>query len=222
MSFRTFIGSAAWILCGQYFIIEFFVASAWKVPVYSFRHNTISDLGATQCPYVFPGTGMVACSPLHFFMNACFVVNGVFIILGCFLLRQTFFDFISKSRLTKAGIGLLGTSALGLIGVGFFPENVHTTLHIFSATWFFSLANLGLVLLGIGIYKGRHKARRWLGIYTGLSGLTALIALVILGAGGAYILGTGFIERIVGDPLTIWLVVVGIYSINRFFMNAEL
>src|SRR5271154_1655168 len=80
------IGPAIWILSIQYFIIQFIVAAAWQAP-YSWRFNTISDLGNSAC--VVYG-GRTVCSPLHGLMNASFILLGITMATGAMLIYQGF------------------------------------------------------------------------------------------------------------------------------------
>src|ERR1700749_356745 len=55
------LGPFIWILSILYFVGQVWVAQVWE-PSYSWLHNTISDLGNTQC-------GPKFCSPRHEWMN---------------------------------------------------------------------------------------------------------------------------------------------------------
>jgi hypothetical membrane protein len=211
-SLRLILGSIAWILCGQYFLVEVYVSRAWTASAYNFRYNTISDLGATVCPYVFPGTALVVCSPLHMLMNDMFIINGLLIIFGSLLLRPLF----PIGKKTTSALVALSIGALGLIGVGLFPENVNVPIHLSSAGWFFAITNISLLALAVDMYKRKPL----LALYTFVSGAVAIIALVILVVGPPHSWGNGFVERIVGDPFTIWLVVVGFTILFRSLRTA--
>ena len=100
-----------WSLVFVYLLAEVFTAMAWKKP-YSFRADTISDLGVTTC-------SATMCSPMHLVMNAAFVILGVATIVGAILLREFIPEgYRRKSVLTLAVITGLSTAATGL-----FPSN---------------------------------------------------------------------------------------------------
>jgi hypothetical membrane protein len=203
---RELLGATLWALTVQYFIAEFIVASAWKLPRYDFRLNFISDLGATVCPTVAPGTNMIVCSPLHMLMDASFVTSGLLIISGAVLLRSVF----PPSRVVTLGLAGLAIGSLGLIGVGLLPENLHEQWHVLSATFFFLTSNASLVVLGLRLTSfPRWKLR---GVYTALSGTIALLGLVVfIQPALTARIGVGYVERVIAYPFTIWLVVMGLY-----------
>jgi hypothetical membrane protein len=199
------IGAFAWIACVQYFLIEQIVKNAWTIPAYSMRLNYISDLGATSCNYLAPGTMLMVCSSLHALMNYSFIANGLLIILGCVV----FWRLLPKQRLLKIGLAFFGIGSLGLIAVGLIPENTFIVLHAASAILFFLLVNLGMILIGNGLLRlHRWRLRAW---YSILSGVIALVALGILADSKlSFVLGVGLVERVASYPFTIWLVIIGI------------
>ena len=199
------VGAFSWIACVQYFLIEQIVKNAWTVPAYSMRLNYISDLGATACNYMAPGTMRMVCSPLHALMNYSFIANGFLIILGCAL----FWRLLPAQRFLKIGLALLGFGSLGLIAVGIVPENTIIIIHTASAFFFFLFVNVGLIFIGCGLNMlHRWPIRAW---YSIVSGVVALIALgILIDSKLSYMLGVGLIERIASYPFTIWLVIIGI------------
>src|SRR4051812_14625263 len=82
-----FLGPVIWLLSTQYFMIQMIVAAAWKSPSYSWRFNTISDLGNTACNLA---DGRVVCSPLHGLMNLSFITLGIIMACGSLLIYQEF------------------------------------------------------------------------------------------------------------------------------------
>lgn len=62
---RHTLAGIASMLAFAYLAAEIVIAVGWKSD-YSFRHDTISDLGVTACTPIM-------CSPLHLLMNATFV-----------------------------------------------------------------------------------------------------------------------------------------------------
>ena len=209
---RVIIGSVIWILAAQYFVIEYLALQAWGPTPYSFRFNTISDLGATSCGSV----PTFACSALYPLMNLSFVLSSVITLAGMYFLRPVF----PKNRTTQVGLLLIAIGSLGTIGVGVFPENENIVLHLLSAGTYFVLSNLGLIVLGLSLR--RH------GWHTGLShtatalGVLGLCALALLPLTMPPMGGVGVMERIVAYPVTIWLVATGIFLLKRAGYTGDL
>jgi hypothetical membrane protein len=202
------IGPTFWIISIQYFIIQLVVALAWPVP-YNFSKDAISDLGNTAC-----GTYATryVCSPYYTWMNVSFIVLGATMIAGSTLIYQEF----KKNRANKLGFWFMALSGLGTILVGIFPENSITKLHSYGAILPFLLGNIALIIFGFSLGLG-GKFR----IYTILSGVVALIALLLFSTHTYLGLGLGGMERLVAHPQTIWLVAFGIYmSRDRYSQMA--
>ncbi len=196
------VGPALWILSVQYFAVQIVVAQAWAAS-YSWRLNTISDLGNTTC-----GTygGRYVCSPSHALMNVSLTVLGITMILGSLLIYQQYKD----GRGSLAGFSCMAISGLGSLLVGLSPENSISALHIAGATWSFFVGNVGLVVLSLALSISRS-----LRIYTFLSGALALVALGLFVSHSYLGLGEGGMERIVAYPQTVWLIVFGIYTYSH-------
>src|SRR5579884_1287958 len=133
-----FLGPAIWLLTIEYFIIQFIVAGAWHNPAYSWRLNTISDLGNTVCAV---NSGRPVCSPLHSLMNASFILLGVLMAVGSLLIYQEF----RQKRSSLIGFSLMALAGFGTFIVGLFPENTVPALHSLGATLAFVLGNLSLI-----------------------------------------------------------------------------
>jgi hypothetical membrane protein len=195
------IGAILWLINLQYFIVQGIVASAWtKSNGYSWGHDTISDLGNTQCGQY---GARAVCSPLHLAMNLSFIVVGITILSGAVLLgREARAGFAGR-----LGFGCMAVAGVGAILVGLFPENSVSALHIAGATMSFLLGNAGMILIGINL----ERLPKTLRIYTILSGVVALIALVFFLQKTYVGLDIGGMERIVSYPQTIWMIVFGTY-----------
>jgi len=195
------VGAALWILNVQYFIVQVIAAATWtKGTGYNWANNTISDLANTRCG--FYGSRFV-CSPAHVAMNISFMVLGITIIGGALLLGK---------RLTSDLIGRLGflciaATGVGAILIGLFPENSVSALHTAGATLSFLLGNTGMIVLGISLDRLPKRLR----VYTVLSGIVGLVALVFFLENSYGGLGIGGMERIVAYPQTIWMIVCGGY-----------
>jgi hypothetical membrane protein len=193
-----FVGPAIWMVNVQYFIVQFIVAS-YFTPHYSLMLNTISDLGNTVCGI---HGALYVCSHKHWLMNASFILLGLTMITGSSLIYQAF----KKSSGSFIGFCAITLAGVGVLLVGLFPENTVRLLHGTGAELVFICGNVGLVILGQAL-----KLPKVLRIYTLLSGIMSLIALVLYTTNHYLGIGVGGMERIVAYPQTIWLIVFGIY-----------
>jgi hypothetical membrane protein len=184
-----------WLLNVQYFVVQAIVAGRWKQP-FSLLHNTISDLGNTVCG---PYRDGAVCSPLHRWMNLSFVGLGLGMMLGAAIIYHRYNRQIST---ILAGIICMVLAGIGTIMVGLFPENTIGAVHIWGASLPFFFGNVALLLFGQAVPMARA-----LRIYTVLSGILALAALVLFLTHTYLGLGIGGTERIVAYPQTIWLLV---------------
>lgn len=192
------VGPALWMLSIQYFIIQVIVAMDF-LGTYSWRFNTISDLGNTVCG---PYGRRIVCSPLHDTMNASFILLGVTMFAGAGLIYQEF----RESLATAIGFSFMALAGLGTILIGLFPENTISALHILGAALPFLIGNLGMVILSFSL-----KLPRWLRFYTFISGVISLIALLLLLTNHYLGLGVGGMERLTAYPQTVWLIIFGLY-----------
>ncbi len=192
------LGPVLYVTSIQYFLIQLIVALRWSPP-YSLSRDTISDLGNTAC-----GTwnGRYVCSPLHSLMNASFVALGITMLLGSVLISRRF----ANGRASVAGFAAMAISGVGVILVGFFPENSAPTLHELGAAIPFVIGNVSLVILALSF-----KVPAVLRAYFCLSGMVALLGLVAFASRHYLGLGEGGTERIVAYPQTICLIVIGCY-----------
>lgn len=198
------VGPTLWMLSLQYFIIQLAVATAWPRP-YSWLHNTISDLANTVCGQY--GSRYV-CSPHHSLMNASFIVLGATMLQGAMLIYHEF----QRDRGTAVGFSFMALAGLGTVLVGLFPENTIGSLHFVGALLPFFIGNLGIVILGISL-----RAPDWLRAYSLVTGIITLVALAFFITHRYLGLGIGGMERLVGYPQTVWLIIFGIYiSANRY------
>lgn len=204
------LGPLVWILTVQYFINTFIVASAWPT-AYSWRFNTISDLGSTICASI---DDRAVCSPLHYLMNASFIILGIIMATGSLLIYQEF----RESKLTFIGFSLMALAGFGAALVGLFPENTIPLLHLLGAAGPFLLGNVSLLILGIGLYKISPVMR----VYTIASGAVSLIALYFFITAHYGQLGIGGTERLVAYPQSIWSIIFGLYMSRNHFIYQPL
>ncbi|MGD0605921.1 MAG: DUF998 domain-containing protein [Streptosporangiaceae bacterium] len=187
-------------------------SSSWRCSggrLYNLSRDTISDLGNTAC-----GTwnGRYVCSPFHNLMNASFVVLGITMTLGSVLVSRHFAD----GRASKAGFAATAIAGLGVIMVGFFPENSVSPLHGLGAAIPFVLGNASLIILALSL-----KMPAPLRLYFFLSGVTALLGLLAYASSHDLGLGEGGIERVVAYPQTVCLIVIGFYLAVRSSARQE-
>jgi hypothetical membrane protein len=193
------LGPLVYVLSVQYFLIQFIVAQSWPT-AYSVSQHVISDLGNTACgAYAM----RYVCSPLHGIMNASFIMLGVTMALGSLLIYQEF----RRTWASFIGFNLMGLAGFGTILVGLFPENTVSELHAIGAFLALGFGNLSLIVLALAITQARRSFR----VYTFVSGIISLVALVLFIFHTYAGLGAGGMERLVSYPQTIWLILFGAY-----------
>jgi hypothetical membrane protein len=188
-----------WIGCLQFFIAEQIVRKAWTLP-YSFATNYISDLGANAC-------SATVCSPWHALMNASFVLQGFLIAGGATLAWKHW------RPVQRVGLALLEICGVGVIVVGFVPENADPLIHNIAAASHFLGGGFGIIAVGATL----DGWFRWLSLITGV---LVVAAVVELGRGGdplGHAIGIGALERIGAYGITAWMVALGI----RTRLNAD-
>jgi len=202
------LGAILWLLSIQYYVMQLVVATFWaKDSGYSWTKNTISDLANTHCGRY---GGRLVCSPQHTIMNFSFIILGITMVGGSYFLRKE----LAASQAYRLGLAFTAIAGVGTILVGLFPENTISTLHIIGAALPFTVGNLGMVVLGTCLRQQPILLRGY-SILSGIVGLTALVLFIT----NTYLgIGIGGMERFVGYPLTIWMIVFGSYLllIDRF------
>jgi hypothetical membrane protein len=192
-------GGALWVGCLQFFVAEA-IAAAGFAGSYSFRRNTISDLGALSC-----GAG---CSPLHGLMNASFVLQGVLIFAGAFVVWPLF----PRGALSRLALGLVAASGLGVAIVGLAPEDSAPGWHYLGAAENLLFCNAGATLLGVALL--REGTSRAVGLLSLAFGLIGLAGLGGLAAGHDFGLGVGGVERVAAYPFPLWIAGMGAWLIG--------
>lgn len=198
---KKLLGSILWIICIQYFVVQFIAAAAY-VGQFSWTQNTISDLGNTACAVY---GGRYVCSPQYALMNASFILLGITQLLGALLLYS-----VNKSVQNLLGYGCLVMAGVGTIIVGLYPENVIGPMHALGAALPFVLGNIAMIVLA-----NKSKFPTWLKYYSILGGSIGLVALVLFMTKNFLGIGLGGMERVVAYPQTFWMIVVGMYYLIR-------
>jgi hypothetical membrane protein len=139
-------------------------------------------------------------------MNWSFVVLGITMTLGSVLISRYF----ATGRASRAAFAMMAISGAGVIVVGFFPENTVPALHGLGTAVPFVLGNASLITLALS-----SRMPALLRLYTFLSGVIALLGLVVYANGYYMGLGEGGIERVVAYPQTFCLAVIGFYLVTR-------
>ena len=199
---RRRLGPLLFVSGIQYFVVQLVVARRFAGG-YDLAGNTISDLGNSSCGSF---NGRLVCSPLHTLMNSSFIVLGLCMMAGSYLLLGWF----AKSRGSTIGLGLFALGGVGAVLVGLFPENTVPALHGIGAALPFFFGNIGLVILG------RTMGGGWpIRASTFLAGAIALLALGVYVSGHYGALGEGGIERVVAYPQTVWMIAIGLCGLLR-------
>jgi hypothetical membrane protein len=187
-------------------VVQFFVAMVVEqalTPGYSDFGNTISDLGIEHYSWIF---------------NTSVILLGVLAFIGLVLLIRAF----PARPLAYIGEFFLLVGVIGAIGVGLFNENstaMGGNAHDFFSIVTFLDANLGLLMIGTGMYRDQT----W-GKYAFVSALWGAITTVLLAFyvyfiltnGSFFGLGEGGLERLVCFPVMIWAMLVGLAILMKW------
>src|SRR5699024_12375228 len=120
-------------------LAELLTVAAVTAP-YSFLNNTIRDLGATTCTTIDYTVGPVfVCSPWHLLVNDAFIVFGVLMVLGVYLVRGWF----QPGRVAIAGVVLWIVSGISSIGTGLTPLDQALEVHAVMSMAVYFAAPLG-------------------------------------------------------------------------------
>lgn len=204
-------GAISWLSSIQFFIIQLVVQLAWTTP-YSLRHNYISDLGNTACSDFSTTSPLSICSPLHSLMNASFILLGITLPLGALLARH----FFPPGRGRSIGLTLVGSAGLGLILVGFAPENVNIGIHATGAAVQFIAGNVGMIVIGALLARRHHAQLGRFSVVWGLIGLLGLVVFMACRVSHSSLgLGVGGWERVVVYPLPVWAIVMGVIMLQN-------
>ncbi len=219
-STRQYIGARSVLSVLQYFVAETAVIGAWAGPQpYSRRTGYISDLGAVNCG-IYDGRDV--CSPLHWLMNASFVVQGLGMLIGALLLGSGLLCVAArpgarvapgrrKPWLAAIWVRILaGTAGAGTIVVGLVPQDAGSALHFIGAVVYFLAGGAALVVLG-SLWL-RQTPLAW---FILVCGLVSLAALVTGGLTGMDVPEPGTLERIMGYPVTVGVAAGGLVIAQR-------
>jgi len=170
-------------LCGVLVPIVVFVCiglSMTQAPWFKWTHNALSDLGIKSNAAAFFNIGMMLGGILTFVFSL-----GLIRILS-----------------NKIGAYILSLSALGLIGIGLFPETIFT-LHFISSATFFVLLALSLLLIGLKIKQDPFE--RNMGMLATLFAMVAISSTIFL----IPFEGVAIPEAFACFPAFIWCMIYG-------------
>ncbi|MEV7449838.1 MULTISPECIES: DUF998 domain-containing protein [Streptomyces] len=183
-------------------LAEFVTAAAWQDPPYSPFHNWVSHLGLTGPPQT--AFGQVANSPLGAVMNTGWVVYGILLAVGAFLvfdlrkgLRPTL--IVVLAVLAGAGVSLVGIFQGSNANV----DNGLIALHTLGAQTVMLAGNVMAVAVGAnGARIGLSRRRSTASIALGAAGLIAF-PLFMADALTGWMWNIGLLERAVVYPIMI-------------------
>lgn len=205
---RMTVAGAIWISAAQFFLAQVIAQSRWTTP-FSLATNYISDLGNTTCGLYPAVTGKYVCSPYHALMNSSFVLQAIVILVGAVLARPAF----AGLRRGMLVFPLLVVTALGMAGVGVFPEDVNNRAHVISAGTQFVTGNAAMVVFGIA--ANRLKRWRVFAVFSITFGITGLLATALFAQGFGLGLGVGGLERVAAYTLPVWLITAGVLMMRK-------
>jgi hypothetical membrane protein len=205
---RVTAAGAVWVCAAQFFLAQVIAQSRWTTP-FSLATNYISDLGNTTCGLYPAVAGKYVCSPWHTLMNVSFVLQGIIILLGAVLARPAF----AGMRRVEPVFPLLVVTALGMVGVGLFPEDVNNGAHVFSAGTQFITGNAAMIVFGIAA----QRVKRWraFAVFSITFGITGLLATALFAQGYGLGLGVGGLERVAAYTLPVWLITAGVLMVRK-------
>lgn len=219
-STRHYIGAWSILSVLQYFVAETAVIGGWAGPQpYDRRTGYISDLGAIHC-----GTydGRDVCSPLHWLMNASFVVQGLGMLLGALLLTSGLLCVAARPGvrvqpgrrrpwLAAVWVRILAaTAGAGTMIVGLVPEDLGSGWHYTGALMYFIAGALAVLVLGVLWLRQTP-----LGWFVLVCGLASTAALVTGGLTRMHVPEPGTLERLMGYPVTVGMAAAGLVIAQR-------
>jgi hypothetical membrane protein len=226
-STRQYIGAWSVLSVLQYFAAESAVIGAWAGPQpYDRRTGYISDLGAVNCGLY---DGRDVCSPLHWLMNASFVVQGLGMLLGALLLSSGLLCVAARAGVRVPGGPsrkpwlaalwmrvLTGTAGAGTVIVGLVPEDVGSGWHFAGALMYFVAGAAALLVLGL-LWVNQTP----LGWFILVCGVVSAAALVTGGLTRMDVPEPGTLERLMGYPVTVGTAAAGLVVAQRVHRHRQ-
>jgi hypothetical membrane protein len=176
------VAGTLFFIGGSQFAVGMMVAEA-AYPGYSISRNAISDLGVGPTALIF---------------NSSIILFGVMMLASAYFIQRAF----SKPAVTS----ILILTAIGVTGVGIFPENVPLIHEIVSLTAFLSGGIFAIVAYRI--------LKPPLSYFSVVMGLITLLALALFAARQFLGLGLGGMERMIAYPILLLAIGFGGYLIG--------
>jgi hypothetical membrane protein len=197
-----------WICAAQFFVAQVIAQSRWTAP-FSLARNYISDLGNTTCGLYPTVAGSYVCSPWHPLMNMSFALQGAIILIGAVLARPALAGLRWKAFIFL----LLSVTAIGMVGVGLFPEDVNHKAHVISAGTQFITGNAAMVVAGVAA----NRVKRWraFAVVSTALGIAGLLATALFANGYGLGMGVGGMERVAAYTLPVWLITAGALMVRQ-------
>ncbi|MFC9435330.1 DUF998 domain-containing protein [Nocardia sp. NPDC057030] len=201
------IAGLAWVSTVQYFVVLFVVQSRWTTP-YSWTRNAISDLGAETC-FHSEHVDTWVCSPWHVLANASWVLTGLCLTAGALLAARIY----GRRWPARVGFALYAAAGIGLVMVGFNPEDTRLAPHTIGAIVAIAGGAVAVVLTAVAmIADGRTPALGRMGIVLGAIAIASFVATMArLGGAGMF----GLWERLTAFPVLIWAIMHGVALLTR-------
>ncbi|MEW2565271.1 DUF998 domain-containing protein [Streptomyces griseorubiginosus] len=189
-------------------VAEFITAAAWQDPPYSPLYNWVSHLGLTGPPQT--AFGQVANSPLGAVMDTGWVVYGILLIVGTFLVfdpRKGARPIVILSLAVLAGVGV---SLVGIFqGSNANVDNGLIAFHTASAQSVMLAGNLMAIAVGTGGTRiGLTRRRSIVSTALGTAGLIAF-PLFMTDVFTGWMWNIGLFERAVIYPIMIGHALLG-------------
>ncbi|HJW00067.1 MAG TPA: DUF998 domain-containing protein [Arthrobacter sp.] len=225
-STRQYVGAWSILSVLQYFAAETAVIGAWAGPQpYDRRTGYISDLGAVYCG-IYDGRDV--CSPLHWLMNASFIVQGLGMLLGALLLSSGLLCVAARAGariqpvhrkpwLAAVWVRVLtGVAGAGTMVVGLVPEDAGSAFHFIGAVTYFLAGAVALLVLGILWLRQTP-----LGWFVLACGVVSLAALATGGFTRMDVPEPGTLERLMGYPITVGAAASGLVIAQRVHQHRK-
>ncbi|MFF7952589.1 DUF998 domain-containing protein [Streptomyces griseorubiginosus] len=189
-------------------VAEFITAAAWQDPPYSPLYNWVSHLGLTGPPQT--AFGQVANSPLGAVMDTGWVIYGILLIVGTFLLfdpRKGARPVVILSLAVLAGVGV---SLVGIFqGSNANVDNGLIAFHTVGAQGVMLAGNLMAITVGTGGARiGLSRRRSIASTALGAAGLIAF-PLFMTDVFTGWMWNIGLFERAVIYPIMIGHALLG-------------
>ncbi|MER6241934.1 DUF998 domain-containing protein [Streptomyces griseorubiginosus] len=189
-------------------VAEFITAAAWQDPPYSPLYNWVSHLGLTGPPQT--AFGQVANSPLGAVMDTGWVVYGILLIVGTFLVfdpRKGARPIVILSLAVLAGVGV---SLVGIFqGSNANVDNGLIAFHTVGAQSVMLAGNLMAIAVGTGGTRvGLTRRRSIVSTALGTAGLIAF-PLFMTDVFTGWMWNIGLFERAVIYPIMIGHALLG-------------